>query len=1028
MTDLATLEIRIDSTDVKTGVSALDQLTAAGVKAEGAVDRLGDSAKQSGTQIKGAAQQAAEYAAEVQRMAGISVGTMNKTATASKLASHHVQNLAFQFNDLGVQLASGANPMMAFVQQGSQIAGIMGQAGIGVGGLVREVGRMVGGFLMAHPLLLAIGVAAGAASAAIGFMTEEINKNAKVHVTWQDTALGAWDMARDFLKNQLTSAFAYFGTTTEEVWAKIVSVSKASTNILIGLLTAIPRFGIEAFSTLPAAIGDAFYSGVNAAIKAINWLVQKSIDGINAFSNAINSIPLMGAAGLKIPTLSAPQIKEVENSYAGAGKKFGAAMIKTFDDTFNRDFIGEGADALAGYATRRAKARLAAETKAGSKGGGKTATQAAKEELSLYERTMANIDALSEKVTADIAKSIDALANQGLTIAEWGDKLAQERQQQAEDLKRISEDQLNIYLDQLRALEAMEGPAGEVARILRGITTGDFSGIGGKFGGFAQAVSNMVPKSAWKPLVDSLQDIFGKDSDFQKSIAKLLQGASLGGATSDLVLGRNGNGLGAQIGGAIGNKIGEKFLSKGFEKIAKGLGDFAGPFGSIVGGILGGALGGLITKTQWGRVDLTSKGASAGVGNDKSSIGAAVQAGGAFFSQLRQIADAFNGNIGDFGSISIGQRHGDWRVNTGGTSLKVKKGAIDFNDDAEAAIAFAIQTAIERGAITGIRASTQKLLQSSSDLQEKLDKALRFEGVFTELKKRTDPTTYALEELAKQFDGLRKIFDEAGASAAEYAQLEQLLALQRADIETEKLNKRRALEVQLLEAQGKATEALALQRAIELSTTEDWLKNLQQQVYTAQDAAQAQAELAQQMEQAGAKFKRFADDLRSFRESLSGGDTLALSYRQAVTKLMQVGGSAIAGDETALGALSGVGKDFLAAAKDNASSLAQYQRDVAMLTRYIDDAIATADYLAGNPTMSASAAVATAAMGNTATGQPSMAQAFADLRTEVAMLRTAMEAVKGDTGSMSRIMTRVEDAGAIKVAADSDRPLHTVTP
>ncbi len=634
------------------------------------------------------------------------------------------------------------------------------------------------------------------------------------------------------------------------------------------------------------------------------------------------------------------------------------------------------------------------------------------------------------KLSEDVAKSVDDLAKQGLSMSEWGDKLGEEQWQRLQDQKRVNKENLDILLDQLGVLEQMNGPAGDLAKIMRGVMTGQMGGFGGPLGKFAHAFSTMVPKNAWKPLIDAMQGIFGKGGDLQKSLGRMLQGAALGNAAGALALGRKNSELGASIGGALGEKVGEK-LGK---TVLKGLGDFAGPLGSIVGGLLGGALGGMLTKTQWGRVDLTAKGASAGVGNDKAAIGAAVQAGGAFFKQLRQIADAFGGTIGDFGSISIGQRHGDWRVNTGGTSLKVKGGAVDFNDDAEAAIAFAIQTAIERGAINGVRASTQNLLRASSDLQEKLDKALQFEGVFTELKKRTDPAALAIEELNRQGERLRKIFDEAGASAAEYAQLEQLLAMQRADIETERLNKQRALEVQLLEAQGKASEALALQRTIELSTTEDWLKNLQSQVYAAQDAAQAQAELAQQIEQASAKFKGFASDLKSFRDSLGGNDTLVMSYRQAMTKLISTGSLAIAGDETALGALSGVGRDFLAAAKDNASSAVQYQRDVALLTRYVDDAIATADYLSGNPgAASGGAAAGAVAMGGTATGQPSMAQAMADLRKEIADMREEQKAL-GQSNAMSNaktatILARVERAGgALAVVTDDDAPLHTVTP
>jgi hypothetical protein len=150
-------------------------------------------------------------------------------------------------------------------------------------------------------------------------------------------------------------------------------------------------------------------------------------------------------------------------------------------------------------------------------------------------------------------------------------------------------------------------------------------------------------------------------------------------------------------------------------------------------------------------------------------------------ASLNQIAEALGGSVGAFGNITVGQRHGDWRVNATGTSLKIKKGATEFDDDAEGAIAYAIQIAIQRGAINGIRASTQKLLQASGDLQTKLSKALSFEGVFDELEQRLNPTGYALEKLSKEFDSLRKIFDEAGATAEEYAKLEQLFALKRQD-------------------------------------------------------------------------------------------------------------------------------------------------------------------------------------------------------------------------------------------------------
>ena len=58
---------------------------------------------------------------------------------------------------------------------------------------------------------------------------------------------------------------------------------------------------------------------------------------------------------------------------------------------------------------------------------------------------------------------------------------------------------------------------------------------------------------------------------------------------------------------------------------------------------------------------------------------------------------------------------------------------------------------------------------------------------------------------------------------------------------------------------------------------------------------------------------------------------------------MMTGSLAATGDTAAMGNLTGVSQDFLDIAKENAGSLLQYQRDVAMVARYVDGAIAAAD-------------------------------------------------------------------------------------
>ncbi len=285
-----------------------------------------------------------------------------------------------------------------------------------------------------------------------------------------------------------------------------------------------------------------------------------------------------------------------------------------------------------------------------------------------------------------------------------------------------------------------------------------------------------------------------------KSLKELVrgaaQGAFIGQSASSLVFGGKGSSLGSAIGGALGNTLGEKFLGKGLETIAKGLGDFAGPLGSIAGGLLGGALGSLFSKTPRGYATIgggaDGKLAVTGTGgNSKSAIKAGNQAAGATLDTLDKVAQALGGTYdASRGSVSIGRSGDSWHVDTSGRGrLKKSQGGFDFDDDYEAAVRFATMDLIKDGVIAGLRSSTQRLLQQGKDIDAALQKALDFESVFSRLKEYRDPVGAALDTLDKEFQRLKGIFDEASASAAEYADLEALYGIERAKAIEEAANR-----------------------------------------------------------------------------------------------------------------------------------------------------------------------------------------------------------------------------------------------
>ena len=283
--------------------------------------------------------------------------------------------------------------------------------------------------------------------------------------------------------------------------------------------------------------------------------------------------------------------------------------------------------------------------------------------------------------------------------------------------------------------------------VLQGALSGFIQGgkVGGVIGG-AKGLSD---------------ELFGEKSKLSGRLSDSLDGAQTGSTVAGIgnALGLGLSNTGAQIGGAIGSLI-------------------PIPGGDIIGSIAGGVISKLFGGKTAAAVirgpnDVTLRGA------DGKNFDKAEGLAGTVISGLQNIADKFDANIGSF-FATIGTRGGEFRVNPTGDGLKKKKGAVKFGDDEAAAIAFAISDAIKDGALLGLRASTMRLLQAGSDIEKQLAKAVSFEDVFKRLRNIKDPVGAAIDGLNKEFTRLKTIFQEAGASVEEFAQLEELYGIERA--------------------------------------------------------------------------------------------------------------------------------------------------------------------------------------------------------------------------------------------------------
>jgi hypothetical protein len=157
--------------------------------------------------------------------------------------------------------------------------------------------------------------------------------------------------------------------------------------------------------------------------------------------------------------------------------------------------------------------------------------------------------------------------------------------------------------------------------------------------------------------------------------------------------------------------------------------------------------------------------------------------------------------------------------------------------------------------------------------------------------------------------------------------------------------KRMDLEIRLLRATGHEVEAVAIERQRELDQLDPSLRSLLQSVYAAEDLQAAQDKANGTLADTASKFRDLGRNLRDYLSSLAGTAALTpdAAYRAAGAHFGDIFQKARAGDADALGNLQSAGSDFLQAARANAGSALDFQRDVGAVASAVRDAIKVAD-------------------------------------------------------------------------------------
>ncbi len=336
---------------------------------EGMYRRLGILANAEDLAAAGQHQLAAAAAnanAKIAAQEAIAEGAANgnrRLGDMSKYAAMQQRNLVFQLNDVAVSLASGMNPLMVFMQQGSQIATIYGPEEGGVGRALQETGNLALGLVSKFwPIA---GAVAGA-TAAIAGMTYEINRTSDVTVGFGDTALATWQVISNGIYQWIKPAIEAVAPWFAAAWDWVTGTTRDVGNFIVREVVGATDIISTTLASIPDGLVIAFEAGAQAISDVLTFIAQESIATVNGLINNINGLSRATGMGDLISTLGDPNkiapYSKVDLGGAAAVDRMGARwgdLGKRSDALAQRDFMGEFFGAVSGQSQANALARLA---------------------------------------------------------------------------------------------------------------------------------------------------------------------------------------------------------------------------------------------------------------------------------------------------------------------------------------------------------------------------------------------------------------------------------------------------------------------------------------------------------------------------------------------------------------------------------------------------------------------------------------------------------------------------------------------
>jgi len=350
MFDVARLGLAVDSSQVEKGTATLHQLTGAAGQASAAAQRLAGA-----TNVEAAGHKAAAAAAQAHNAALMAQNTVIRSSMQQRTM------MIYQLNDIGVSLASGMNPAMVAIQQGSQI--LQG----GFAPALRTITDLIGGLVTKFwPLMAAVGAVAGAFAG----LAYEFNKTGETQVSMIDVAIAGWQMFAETVTNLVSPVFSAIGGWLAAGWNAAAPVLKTAGNAIIGAFVGAFDAVKATWSLLPAAIGDLVIQAANGVVGAVEGMINKVAENINGFIRNINGAIMMIPENMRggwtgIGEVDPVNLGRVPNPNEGAAAGAVDAATGAFSGA-QRDYLGGIGSAWDARAEQIALARKETEELGGA--------------------------------------------------------------------------------------------------------------------------------------------------------------------------------------------------------------------------------------------------------------------------------------------------------------------------------------------------------------------------------------------------------------------------------------------------------------------------------------------------------------------------------------------------------------------------------------------------------------------------------------------------------------------------------------